>query len=336
MNDKKHYTLEELVNNSEFIHWVQTDMPSNSNWTNIKSDQSDFESIKSQAIEMVQGIRFKEETNTKAVKDSVWSKIDGAISKEDKSSQAEIKTIPKSTKTGSKIRPLYWLGAAAAACLFILFMVNPGDTATGITNIQAADAIVNQTLPDKSTIELTPGSHVSYDESGWLENRSITLNGEAFFNVQKGESFTVETNNATVVVLGTSFNIKETENNTEVICKTGKVKVISKLSQTEEIITANQLVNVSASKLTKKVHSSIFIPWKEDSFSFDNMTLQDVFADIETTFNVNIDIPAEHLNTEFTGDFEKSKLEEALYNICWPMKLKYTIEGSQVSIQSTE
>lgn len=337
MNDKKHYTVEELVTNSDFISWVNNDMPSTSAWSNIKTTQSDFDIVKNKAIEMVNQIRFEEETNTAVVKDNVWNRIDGVISAD---TSSKIKSVDKkdvSKKRSGKIRPLYWLASAVAACILFLFMFNLSDSSHEMIEIRSTESMVSHTLPDNSNIDLAPGSSINYTADEWSHNRNIQLTGEAFFEVQKGESFTVTSKNATVTVLGTSFNIKETDQLTEVICKTGKVKVKSNSSGHEEIITANQLVKVDGSDLTKKIHRAIFIPWKENDFSFNNITLENTFKQIGSTFNVNISLedPA-YLSKQFNGSFEKSKLEDALHNICWPMKLKYTIDGSQVTITSLE
>ena len=336
MNEKRQYTIEELVTNSDFISWVNNDMPSSSPWANIETDQSDFELIKGQAIDMVKQIRFEEETNTTVVKDNIWTKIDGAISTNTSSNVNNPSRDNVSQRRNGKIRPLYWIATAVAACFLFLFMFNVSNSDTGVIEIYSTESMVSHLLPDNSNIDLTAGSSIKYTEDGWSNHRNIQLTGEAFFEVQKGESFTVKSKNATVTVLGTSFNVKETQTGTEVICKTGKVKVKSNSSENQEIITANQSVKVDGSEVTKKTHSVIFIPWKETDFSFSNTTLDDVFKQIGSTFNVDISIDPIYLNKQFNGSFEKSKLEDALHNICWPMKLKYTIDGSQVTITSSE
>ena len=48
-------------------------------------------------------------------------------------------------------------------------------------------------LPDNSQVSLNALSSVTYNESSWDENRELTLNGEAFFKVEKGSTFEVKT-----------------------------------------------------------------------------------------------------------------------------------------------
>ena len=62
-------------------------------------------------------------------------------------------------------------------------------------------------LPDGSTFVLNADSRLSYDKNNWGTARKISLTGEAFFSVQKGAVFSVETPTGSVQVLGTKFNV---------------------------------------------------------------------------------------------------------------------------------
>ena len=80
------------------------------------------------------------------------------------------------------------------------------------------------TLPDNSIVTLRGGSELSYAPYWWFADRSLQFEGEAFFDVEKGSSFTVQSDNGVTQVLGTSFSIYANDENYEVFCKTGKVK----------------------------------------------------------------------------------------------------------------
>ena len=55
--------------------------------------------------------------------------------------------------------------------------------------------------------------------------RDLTLEGEAYFKVQKGQTFSVNTTDGVVKVLGTHFNVKQRNNYFEVNCYEGLVSV---------------------------------------------------------------------------------------------------------------
>ena len=80
-------------------------------------------------------------------------------------------------------------------------------------------------LPDNSEVVLNSGSEIQYKKWNWDNNRSLNLEGEAFFKVAKGKKFEVNTTVGKVTVLGTQFNVKQRENYFDVSCYEGKVKV---------------------------------------------------------------------------------------------------------------
>jgi ferric-dicitrate binding protein FerR (iron transport regulator) len=80
-------------------------------------------------------------------------------------------------------------------------------------------------LSDGSTVELAPGALLQHQRSFNLINRKLKLTGEAYFQVEKGSPFIIESPNGTVEVIGTAFKIIDTEAFFSVICTEGKVKV---------------------------------------------------------------------------------------------------------------
>ena len=95
-------------------------------------------------------------------------------------------------------------------------------------------------LPDGSVVLLNSNSELVYDKD--FDDRLVTMQGEAFFKVQKSDvPFVVQTSNGKITVLGTSFNVKEDKEQLEVEVETGSVEVkvddqISKLKRGESTI----------------------------------------------------------------------------------------------------
>jgi transmembrane sensor len=86
------------------------------------------------------------------------------------------------------------------------------------------------TLPDGSVVTLNKKSTISYPEHFTGSTRQVTLTGEAFFDVtpDKSKPFIISVNDVTVRVVGTSFNVKDNAEKTEVIVETGLVEVANK------------------------------------------------------------------------------------------------------------
>src|SRR5690606_4696634 len=97
---------------------------------------------------------------------------------------------------------------------------------SGVVSIATKNGEIRQVqLPDGSTVTLNAASTIEYNSLTWFLRRKISLNGEAFFKVLKGPSFSVGAGKASVEVLGTSFNVKQRNDIVSVACFTGKVTV---------------------------------------------------------------------------------------------------------------
>ena len=130
-----------------------------------------------------------------------------------------------------RMRRLVAITAAAAAFVAAFLVIGAGGDQVRIGSALAMDSAVN--LPDGSSIQLNGGSEASYDASSWEDNREISLEGEAFFDVEKGSPFQVVTAQGTVEVLGTTFNVQNRNGEFEVTCYTGKVRVASEGQEVE-------------------------------------------------------------------------------------------------------
>lgn len=85
------------------------------------------------------------------------------------------------------------------------------------------------TFPDGSIVWLNAGSKVKYDSNFAKASRKVELTGEGYFEVSKNKElpFVVSTGKLSVKVLGTKFNLKSYEEDSElkVTLKEGAVKV---------------------------------------------------------------------------------------------------------------
>ena len=96
------------------------------------------------------------------------------------------------------------------------------------------------TLPDHSEVVLNARSKLEYQEKNWKEERTLVLEGEAYFKVNKGSRFAVDSENGKVTVLGTQFTVNSEGDIFEIRCYEGKVKV--EKNGLQKIIAAGQAV----------------------------------------------------------------------------------------------
>lgn len=167
------------------------------------------------------------------------------------------------------------------------------------------------TLPDDSQVTLNAGSEASYKEWNWSDNRKLQLNGEAYFKVAKGKTFDVVTPLGTVTVVGTQFNVKVRDNRLDVTCFEGKVKVTTKGETL--FLTPGKTVAFKDGKNLNLPNVTATKPgWLSYETYFANESLQNVIAEMERQYKVNITIAADVPAKLFTGTIPMNNMTTAL------------------------
>ncbi len=216
-----------------------------------------------------------------------------------------------------KVFPLWRYTAVAATVLLffglfqLFYFSNTTETTFGTNKIL--------TLPDNSQVTLNAKSKLSYP-SLFQYNRTLKLEGEAFFEVQKGSTFTVKTNLGSVKVLGTKFNVIAYKDFFEVVCYQGKVRVQSKDKFT--ILTPMESVRLYGNNYENWADDSAKRPsWIAGESTFKNVPIQYVINQFMNQYNVEVQFPKKIENVKFTGTFTHKNIETALKAICIPLHL---------------
>ena len=215
-------------------------------------------------------------------------------------------------------KPYLRIAAMLVVALGVYFTFFFNTTTTIKTQIAEKTTIE---LPDHSQVILNALTSIKYNEKDWDENRSLNLDGEAYFKVAKGKTFDVKTTTGTITVVGTEFNVKNREHYFEVQCFEGIVKVKS-----DTII--RQLMAGNTFKIYKgrfsENQTALASPnWSHNKSSFENIELSDVFSELERQYNIQITTDNLNLKRMFSGAFTHENIENALISITKPMNLSY-------------
>ncbi|MBX2871824.1 MAG: FecR domain-containing protein [Saprospiraceae bacterium] len=165
------------------------------------------------------------------------------------------------------------------------------------------------TLPDGSTVELNANSSISYRDN-WTnkESRIVWLTGEAFFHVTKkqetGQKFCVLTDDLTVEVLGTSFNVNTHHEETKVFLEEGKVKLNFETSSEELFMVPGELVTYSQkTKKTQKLTPKTEEPssWRDGFVFLENAEFSVILQKINEIYGLKYEVVDQaHLTRKFT------------------------------------
>lgn len=213
----------------------------------------------------------------------------------------------------TKVVPLFrrtavWVAAACIAAVVFFAATYSGQKQVEFT----ASTYEQVVLPDRSVVHLTPGSSVSYT-TAWDE-REVSLEGEAFFEVEKGKTFTVRTASGDVSVLGTSFNVYVQPLGFAVECITGKVKV--EAGDEAQTIVAGQAVKTRSGVLSAPYEHGLTSPsWQAgDEVNYTNADISRVIDHVMQRYGVivRLDDTLRESGKEFSGTFTDSGALETL------------------------
>ena len=183
------------------------------------------------------------------------------------------------------------------------------------------------TLPDESKVILNAVSAITYKKS-FIKDRALKLNGEAYFSVKKGSSFTVNTSQGSVQVLGTKFNVKNREKAFNVFCYEGRVEV--KSGSDKIVLTKGEGVKLIANNTLIKIDNINEPLWLQNESYFNEEIYSEVLAELERQFNVKINSNAINTNVLFTGGFRKNDLDSAIKSITLPLNINYQIKDNEI------
>lgn len=255
------------------------------------------------------------------------------------SNQGEKAQLARASKQRLRINILYRY--IAVACLFLL--IGTGLSITIEKLFLTTDFIVLAEDGQKSTVELpdgtiawlNSGSRLIYKNTyGWW-NRTVSLDGEGYFEVKKnnGKDFIVQVNDIKVTALGTKFNIRA-YSNTEEITTTlleGKVNV---QSQTKEILLSSgqQLSFNKQSDSFSEVRNcdaKQYALWKSNKLYFGYESLEEIGKTLERLYSIKVVFTSEAAGKyTFSGTISNTNLINVLECICLTAPVKYEIKSN--------
>jgi len=217
------------------------------------------------------------------------------------------------------------------------------------------------TLPDGTVIVLNAKSSLKLNNDFNINNREVTLIGEAFFDVahDKNKPFRVLTSDFDINVLGTIFNVKAypdeptseavlikgvivmegngNKGNSITLKPSQKVTFYKVLSEVQNVKQKNIPVKypeITINSYTKKNDSTIVeMAWTQNRLEIQDQSFSDLKKTLERWYNVEIVFTDKEIERyHFTATFKDETLVQVLYALQCAEHFKYEIKGNQVII----
>lgn len=276
---------------------------------------------------------YKEDVSHEAItkKDDIFKQIDQKIHQHDR----QVMPFTSLRK---------WICASVASVILLCVVVGYGCYLFGYnasySELEQAYVVVNAPLgtttkvelPDKSQVVLNAGSSLKYP-SFFQKQRIVSLVGEGFFDVEKSEiPFMVQTENLSIKVLGTRFNLRayENEEHTHVTLEEGVVEVFTNMQNNESLLLLPDqqfVLNHQTGELKREsVNATEYLMWQKGDLVFKDISLADIAKNLERKFNIHIQINDSDLNNErYYVTFEHNEnLDQILALLSYKRKWTYT------------
>ena len=370
MNDYLQYQCEDFAADSYFRQWVkQPDDKSNLFWNTFLTKHPERAEVVQRAVVLVR--KLSEATTDLAVppdeaqEAAIWNAVKEQVIATSRPAESPF-IIHRSVNSYG------WAVAASVAVVLSIgwwaWRINK-PTPTQNQSVAATlpvSSLVEQwnrtskpqlvSLPDGSSVVLQKSSRVSYQKLFLDSVRTVTLVGEAYFEVAKDAKhpFVVRTNELFTKVLGTSFNVRAytSDKNVIVTVRSGRVAVFAhkagdqsqKLTPSRPdsvVLTRNQQLVFARQDAQSIQHRDIIHTANTPkgsllnaaTFRYNATPISEVFRELERVYGISITYDKDALEScHLTTDLIDEPLIDKMNIICKSIEATYTMQANRFAV----
>ncbi|MBR8536674.1 FecR family protein [Carboxylicivirga sediminis] len=209
-------------------------------------------------------------------------------------------------------------------------------------------------LPDGTKVVLNAGSKLNYTNQYGLNDRTVFLEGEAYFNVFKNQSkpFRVVTSHLVVRAYGTVFNVESYADDDEVRTTLieGKISVQENTDEQnkspkeifirpKEQVTYHKFTNTDALQSEEKISITsnfdidLCTAWVSDRIYLKSELLSNLVVRLQRKYNVKIHYDEKTLGSlRFSGELENETIEQVMKAIQLTAPVDFEIKNRDIWI----
>ncbi|WP_236973665.1 FecR family protein [Membranihabitans maritimus] len=280
MTGKGKWTVEKLVDDESFVHWVKgTNDEAVTRWEEWRRTHPEYREVMDRAKLIVEGINLRSGYLSQKEVAEKWDIIQGHILEKERNTFFSIKNLMR---------------VASIIVVLIIGGLYGYNQYWNAEVVYASDFGERKTidLPDGSSAELNANSEISFVRKA---PRNVKVIGEVFFDVRKDSInhslFTVNTPDLDIEVLGTAFNVNTRQEKTRVMLERGAVQL--KIKDYGDVsMKPGDLVTYSLQdqKVVREenVSSKKYTSWKKGIIMLENITVGRALEIMEETYGVEV------------------------------------------------
>ncbi len=170
-------------------------------------------------------------------------------------------------------------------------------------------------LPDSSIVRLNSSSVLKLNIASYHNNRTVELDGEAYFMVSSDPEnpFTVTTADYDVIATGTAFNVTDYHqiSNSEVVLVEGSLLIESdagniSLNPGEKAVYTNNLLKKG------NANQDVSLSWINNEFIFSQISFSELIFRLENWFDIEIFCDKTDFDHTYSGSFKNRETIEQI------------------------
>ena len=293
----------------------------------------------------------EDESHPKAFKryQQIWEGASSYIEPETFSTQAAWNKVDRQIRHRQRTLRILWnVGytvSGMVASLLILFALSQWgifdrQPDSSVRLVAAYGSRSEATLPDGTVVKLNSGSDLTYTYHKASHTREVQFEGEAYFDVAKGEDpFVIQMHDdLRLTVHGTSFNLQAYPNESSV--EAALVEGCIELEHANQKLRMAPGEMAAFDKQTKALkplegNATHAYAWLEDKLYMDNLSLAKISKYMERRYNVQITLEeglAERYH--YNGVLNEATVSDVLYVLSRMSPIQYSVKGKQIRITS--
>ena len=195
-------------------------------------------------------------------------------------------------------------------------------------------------LSDGTSIHLNSATKIRFPLVFSKEKRDVFLDGEAFFEVAHNTAspFIVHTEDATIRVLGTVFNVTSysEDNKTQVIVSEGQVALAGVKQQDEVLLHRNQVSRIiqgGSPSTAEAIRTDKYLAWLKNQMVFENTTFAEVIKQLSRKYDVEFEVhDSGLLKRHIVATFSTESLSQIIRSLSLSLRFRYEQHGKIVSL----
>lgn len=257
-------------------------------------------------------------------KEQEWNKIESLLNEE---------------HSKGKSISLSFISKIAASIVFLLSigaLVYTTSLGKQVYQSQQTSEVIE--LPDGSEIILNKNSELVVKSFFNTFSRNVTLNGEAYFKVNKAKHpFIISTSISQIKVVGTEFNVKARPKKVELAVNEGIVDFsnINKVDNEIRVIGGylSTCKENEAPVEPQKIKFGDYPGWRHGKLHFQDNSLTEICDELEFIYNIEIEIITDSIKENIvSGTLEGSDTDEIIKILCSLIQQEYKVEQGKYVI----